>query len=169
MKIHFYTPVLAAVALAFMSVMAAAGNLPAPVDVSQLHIKAIVVDTSPYAASGAGSYADVVKASVRQQASRIFADRLDPRDPKGATLVIRIDSVMWTDGGTSYGGHHGQFTMNVEPMDYMEGAGMLMRGGQVILDHPMLASHQSDGGYGRARADALSEYYVLWLKKEMGL
>ena len=169
MKNHFYTPVLAAVALAFMSVMAVAGNLPAPVDVSQLHIRAIAVDCSPYAASGAASYADVVKASVLAQANRIFADRLDPRDPKAVTLVIRIDSVMWTDGGHSYGRRHSPLLMNVEPMDYIEGAGILMRGGKVILEHPMLASHQSDGGYGRARADALSEYYVLWLKKEMGL
>ena len=169
MKNHFYTRVLATILGAFICVSASAGNLPAPIDVSQVHLKAIVVDTSPYAASGAGSYADVVKDSVLAQARHIFANRLDPRDAKGATLVIRIDSVMWTEGGNSYGRHHGQFLMNVEPMDYMEGAGILMRGGKVILEHPMLASRQSEGGYGRPRADALSEYYVLWLKKEMGL
>jgi len=169
MKKHFYIPVLAVLVGAFPSVSASAGSVPAPVDVSQVHLKAIVVDVGPYAASGAGSYADVVKDSVLEQARYVFANRLDPKDTKGATLVIRIDGVMWTNGGSSYRRHHGQFLMNIDPMDYMDGAGLLMRGGKVILEHPMLASRRSDGGTARVRADALSEYYVLWLKKEMGL
>eukprot|EP01037_Dinobryon_pediforme_P013676 gene13676-13792_t len=168
MKNRFYAPVLAGVALILMTIGSFAAQLSAPVDVAGLHFKAIVVDTSRYQASGAGSYADVVKASVLDQALKVFADRLDPRDTKGATLVIRIDSVMWTNGGGAYG-HHGTSSFSVTPTDYMEGAGIIMRNGHVILEHPMLAAHESDGGYGRPRADALSNYYVLWLKKEMGL
>eukprot|EP01037_Dinobryon_pediforme_P013563 gene13563-13682_t len=166
MKNRFFASLFAAATL--LSGAAFAGQLPAPVDMANLHFKTIVVDTSAYAASGAGSYADVVKASVLDQARQIFADRLDPRDPNGATLIIRIDSVMWTDGGGAYG-HHGTSAFSVTPSDYMEGSGIITRGGRVLVNHPMLAAHESDGGYGRPRADALSNYYVLWLKKEMGL
>ncbi len=156
--------------------MASAQTLPAD-QLAGIKFRAIQVDTSHYSVSGlsgliassAGGYPETLQQNVLSHAQKTFADRMT-RDPKGAVLVIQIDSVMMTDGFSRYGGGlHG--TSTDTSTDYMEGTGLIKLNGRVISTTPMLASRgaRDSGVNGRERLDSLSDYYVSWLKKQMNL
>ena len=156
-------------ALLFGAHVALAQNL-SPDQVAGMRFRTIVVDTSAFADRGQPGYAAKLRAIVAAQAQSVFADRLAPQDKRAPNLVIRVDSVMFSD--ISHHSNHGFRGIGSESTDYMEGAGLIVSGGHVILNHPMLAAHDARSdtmGETPERLDELANFYVAWLKKEMGL
>jgi len=159
---------LAAFAGVFLLVQGVAAQSLDAAEAGAMHIRAISVDVSGLRARGEGAFADAVKATVQAQAERIFASRM-VRDAKGANVVIKVDSVEMTSFS-----HHlsrSRLSSNDTTKDYMEGAIVVSRAGRVLVNHPMLAAFGSNSSPGTAdeRLNVLSNYYVSWLKREVGL
>jgi hypothetical protein len=55
--------------------------------------RSVVIDTSPLAAGGYPTYAQMVERAVAPSVAAAFADSIDPSDPRGLRLVFRIYSV----------------------------------------------------------------------------
>ncbi len=163
------------VALAFTTV-ATAQSLPAD-QLAAIKFRAIRVDMSQYTESGlsgliarsSSGYPESLSQNLLQHARQTFANRMTS-DPRAPVLVIRVDSVSKTDGFRRNGGRGG-FSSQDNTTDYMEGAGVILQGGRVLATTPMLAARGShDASANNAeRLDALSDYYVSWLKRQMGL
>ena len=166
-----------AVGLDFVTGAAGAQDLSSG-DLAGLRFSSIKVDVSHYGNAGlsgfvapdGGSYARVVASSVLTEARKVFADRLAPGDKRASVLVIRIDNVSMLSISSST--RRGRLGGGPGYTDYMEGAGMILHGGHVVVSHPMLGARDgrdSIDSNERGRLVDLSNYYVLWLKKQMGL
>lgn len=65
----------------------------APALAQGAHFRSVVVDASPLAAAGYPTYALKVERAVGSSVAEAFADSIDPSDPRGLRLVVRIKSV----------------------------------------------------------------------------
>ncbi|MDB5650548.1 MAG: hypothetical protein JWL62_2068 [Hyphomicrobiales bacterium] len=68
-----------------------AGSVPALAQ--GMHFRSVVIDTSPLVAAGYPTYALTVERAVAPSVAEAFADSIDPSDPRGLRLVVRILSV----------------------------------------------------------------------------
>jgi len=73
--------------------LALAALLIASVGPASAQFRAVRVDASPIAESGYPTFAHRVEAAVAPAVASIFADKINPSDPRGLTLVVRILSV----------------------------------------------------------------------------
>jgi hypothetical protein len=74
-------------------ILSLAALLTASVAPASAQFSAVRVDASPLAARGYPTYAARVEAAVAPAVASVFADRVNPGDPRGLTLVVRILSV----------------------------------------------------------------------------
>lgn len=143
-----------------------------------VRFRAISVDVSNYAAKGVGGivspggagFAHTVQQNVLAHARQMFADRMTS-DKRAPTLVIKVDSVMMTQDSGRLGRRHGSFAASENGRDFMEGDGVIVSGGRVLATSHILAAKDSmsDMISDRQRLDELSDFYVSWVKKQMGL
>jgi hypothetical protein len=71
-------------------ILALAALLIASVAPAAAQYRAVVVDTSALAARGYPTFAHRVEAAVAPAVASIFAGQVNPGDPRGLTLVVRI-------------------------------------------------------------------------------
>jgi hypothetical protein len=147
---------------------------------AQQRFSRVVVDVSPMRARGAGPFGlghyglfvDRTQQVMTQEAARVFAGVIDPRDRNAPVLVIRIDSVQFGDGSGGDADHRGVSRIT----DYMQGAGLVVVNGKVVKQVPMLGAYDSVMGPSIMLADnagprlqGLSAFYAGWLKRKMGI
>ncbi len=147
---------------------------------AQQRFSRVVVDVSPMRTKGAGFFglgqyglfADRTQQVLTQEATRVFADVIDPRDRSAPVLVIRVDAVQFGSGGGGDADHRGVLRVT----DYMEGAGLVVVNGKVVKQVPMMGAYENVMGPSLMYADnagprlqALSAFYAGWLKRKMGL
>lgn len=161
--------VLARFAVLGLASLAVAGCVSTPPVQTPAHYKAVVVDVSVLHAKGLGLYADRVQAAMAGSAARIFAGLVHPDDRNAPTLVLQITAIQFTEPMADWKGASGQTT------DYMEGAGVIVSGNNVIERVPMMGgftSHWSpqvlsppDNPY---RLQALCDFWAGWMRKKLG-
>ncbi|MHB2167714.1 hypothetical protein [Alsobacter sp. R-9] len=172
-------PMLARLLAFSLAVTAALLLFAAAPAMAQQRFSAIVVDVTPLRTKGGGPFglsqyglfADRTQQVMLQEARRIFAANLAPGDRHAPTLVIRIDAVQF---GTGSSGEPNQSVIRVT--DYMEGAALIIAGGKVIRQEPMLGAYENVMGPGLMFADnagprlqALCAFYAGWLKRKLGV
>jgi len=74
-------------------ILALTALLIASVAPASAQYRAMTVDASAIAAQGYPTFAHRVEAAVAPAVASVFADRVNPGDPRGLTLVVRILSV----------------------------------------------------------------------------
>ena len=116
---------------------------------------------------------DVVQRLLAPELRQTFGDLMSPGERTAPTLVVRIRSISLSDyvGSRSYGGRGG--TNNV---DYLEGAGIVTLGRQVVSETPVLSA--LDAGYSgpwylpgidERRVSSITQHFAYWLRREMGV
>ncbi len=146
---------------------------------AQQRFSRIVVDVSPMRARGPGPFgighyglfADRAQQVMAQEAAKVFAGSIDPRDRSAPILVIRIDAIQFGDAWGGDSDHRAALRVT----DYMEGAGLVVSGGKVIRQVPMLGAYDNTVGPSLMFADnagprlqGLSAFWAGWLKRKMG-
>src|SRR6476661_6182511 len=74
-------------------ILALTALLIASVAPASAQYRAVTVDASAIAAQGYPTFAHRVEAAVAPAVASVFADRVNPGDPRGLTLVVRVLSV----------------------------------------------------------------------------
>ena len=135
--------------------------------------RTIAIDTSRLAALGSPQTADVVQRLLAPELRQTFADLMAPADRSAPSLVVRIRSLSLSDydGSRSYGGRNG--TSNV---DYLEGSGVVTRGGHVVSETPVLSALEAGysgpwylPGIDERRVSSITQHFAYWLRREMAV
>lgn len=138
-----------------------------------LHFRTIAIDTSRLAALGSPQTADVVQRLLASDLRQSFGDLMTPGDRAASTLVVRIRSLSLSDyvGSRSYGGRDGS-----KNVDYLEGAGVVTRGGHVESETPVLSALDASysgpwylPGIDERRVASITHHFAYWLRREMGV
>lgn len=162
-----------ALALSIFPAAALALSAPSrPLDAGQLpslRFRAIVVDTGPMAAKGVRAFAELMRQSLGPALARTFADRLAPGDSRAPVLRVVIDSAEFA---SDVGSDIGSFDAN----DYLEGAGLIVSGKNLIASYPVLSALGVTNPYRSyseeshlLRAQLLAEHFAYWLRRGIGI
>lgn len=74
-------------------ILAVAAFLTASLSPAAAQFSAVSVDASPIAARGYPTFAARVEAAVGPAVASVFAERVNPGDPRGLRLIVRVYSV----------------------------------------------------------------------------
>jgi hypothetical protein len=109
---------------------------PAPYEKGVSRFRSLHIDTQPLADKGLSNYAVRIRAMADPIARQVFAGRLDPKDPAGLKLILRIDSIQLgpaTSGRVPFA--FGWNSFGNDSTDWIEGAGVVVqRDGHVIAE-----------------------------------
>jgi hypothetical protein len=129
--------------------------------------RSVSVDTSPIAEAGRPAYASIVQRAVTPAISAAFADRINPGDPRGLRLVIRIHSVtLPLVTGSSHWSDN----------DFMKSEGLVVDArGRIVSVTPLLSPAQSWTASPNLpveaadfqRIQALGQQTAYWLKRKI--
>ena len=144
-------------------------------DAARLRFKAIRIDVSRLAENGDRPAAAWLARDLRGPLQAALADRMAPRDPRAATLIVRIDSIslgMRRSPDPGFGGFGAP-----DALDDIQGAGVIMGpDGRPIATYPLssvVEAHSSGSGFDfagqRYRVATLAQSLAQWLPGQMGL
>lgn len=137
--------------------------------------RAVLVDTSPFAAKGVSNYAARVADRLRVAAAEGFAGRLAPGEAGAPVLVLEVSTVRMAAfaGGRSHGGFGlGDFGGDAD--DTMAGALVVRSAKGAVIDRRrhFASADAANAGDWRLpdnedrRLDALCRLYVAWAVRE---
>jgi hypothetical protein len=134
--------------------------------------RGVRVDVQPLVARGGGASARLIAQVLPGKLSQSFADLIAPGDARAPVLVARIDTIYLS----SFVDRTGPGFDSFGSMDSLEGAGLVVAGGQIVATTPLrvtLPASYSGANYlpdiDERRIVSLSESFASWLRREMNL
>lgn len=129
--------------------------------------RSVVVDTSPIAEEGRPAFAEKVRRAVEPSVAEAFAAQVNPGDPRGLRLVVRIRSVTLPLVTGGFGSSQNDF-MKSEAL-VVDGRGRVVASTPVVLS-PVTAFAPANlpidvEEYRRIRN--LGQHAAGWLKREL--